>query len=335
MKSAVAFVIGAFVAAAAHSGPPDWRAKSEECAAKQDNAELAKCLRDGVAALTEQANAELKKANDAQMAKDKEPVKFLVRDTGASVSNFARFSVGDKGASLNVLRNKGEDATQANVALFAVFQPWGPHGQFQPFIGAAWSRDGAANPKKDIRQLTAGTTGPLLETQGEGWQMFSVLHTLQISRRDDRDSTTDGSVVRAQFDLSFNPLSSGQLLNGLQILPHVAGLWLQRTEGATARGRWTSAYAGLQAVLPFKFGEQPLKASLAARKLFDASVPDGNEKRRQHHVNFSLEYLFYNADDKSVQLQPSLFVNRETGLDFLEHGKATNKTTAGIRLKYN
>jgi len=335
MKPVLVVFGGLIVAVGVYGAPPDWRGKSEECAAKQSDAELAKCLRDGVEELTKQANAELKKANDAQMAKDNATVKLVVRDTGSAVTNFSRFSAGEKGASLTVLRDKGDDATQANAAVFAVFQPWGSHGQFQPFAGVAWSRDGSTNPKKDIRQLTAGTTGPIFETSGAGWQLFSVLHTFQLSRRTDLYSTTDGTVARAHFDLSFNPLSSGNMLGGLRVLPHIAALWQRRTEGSTERGHWSSVYAGLQAVLPFKFGEQNFKASLAARKLFDQSVPIGNAKRRQRYVNLSLEYFFYDPDDKTVVLQPSLFVTRETGLDFLEYGKALNKTTAGIRLKYN
>lgn len=74
---------------------------------------------------------------------------------------------------------------------------------------------------------------------------------------------------------------------------------------------------------------------MTARKLLDISGPDGNAKRRQRYVNLSVEYFFYDAEDKMVTLQPSFFVTRKTGLDFLEYGKTLNKTSAGIRLKYN
>jgi len=84
-----------------------------------------------------------------------------------------------------------------------------------------------------------------------------------------------------------------------------------------------------------QLGLQKFKISAVARKLFDTSVPAGNAERRIKYLNLSLDYYFYDPDNKSAVLQPSLFITRETGNDFLEFGKALNKTTAGVRIKFN
>ncbi|MES1265289.1 MAG: hypothetical protein ABUU24_06520, partial [Variovorax sp.] len=210
-----------------------------------------------------------------------------------------------------------DDSTQAKVALFGVFRPWFG-GRVQPFVGAAWARDGSTDPKKDVRQLTAGTAGPLLQSGAPGHESFTLIHTLQLSRRFDKYGTTDGEVARLHFDLAWAPLASGDLLGGLAVLPHVAGLLQRRSDAGIESGNWRSVYVGTQLEKPFELGTQRFKASADARRLFDTSVPSGNTKRRVSYFNLSLDYYFYDPDNKTAQLQPSLFITRETGTDFPE-----------------
>lgn len=313
---------------------PDWRAMTQKCVSLVTDEEVAKCLRAGAKAQDEQEQAENDKKVEAVKTELDRPVRLLVRDTASSISNFAGKGLGEKGASLSVQRDKGEDSTQAKIALFGVFQPL-LGGRVQPFVGVAVSRDGAADPKKDIRQLTAGTAGPLFQTTGPGYESFTLIHTLQASRRYDKYGTTDGDTTRVHFDLAWAPLANGDLLGGLAVLPHIAALWQRRTDGGVENGNWRSVYIGAQLEKPFELGTHKFKASAAARRLFDTSVPTGNAERSANSFNLSLDYYFYDPDNKMARLQPSLFVTRETGTDFLEYGKAVNKTTAGFRLKFN
>jgi hypothetical protein len=313
---------------------PDWRTMSKDCAKRATDAEVANCLRDGVSAQEKEDEAENKKKTEEEQREQQKTVQLRVRETASSITSFAGNKQGEKGASFSAQRDNGVDATLAKIALFGVFRPlFG--GQLQPFVGAAWSRDGATNPKKDVRQLTVGAAGLLYQTSGPGHEAFTLFHAVQLSRRYDLHGTTDGQVARVHFDLSWAPLSSGALLGGVAVLPHVAGLWQRRTDGGVESGNWRSAYAGLLLEKPFGLGGERFKLSAVARKLYDASVPSGNAERRVQYANVSLDYYFYDPDNKTAPLQPSLFITRETGTDFLEYGKPVNKTTAGVRLKFN
>jgi hypothetical protein len=310
----------------------DWRAMSLACLERTTDAEIAECLRKGKEAqfVVEEAENRKKRADKQETI---ESPRLLVRESASSISNFGARGFGEKGGSLTALRDKGVDSTLAKVAVFAVFDPlFG--GRAQPFVGLGWARDGSVNPKTDIRQLTTGTAGPLFQTRGDGWQAFTLFHTLQVSRRSDRYATTSGTTARAHFDLALGELASGELL-GFPMLPHVAALWQHRTKGTTERGDWQSYYAGMQMEKSALFGFPRLKISAVARTLFDTKVPAGNAERRQRYLNVSLDYYLYDPEDKTAALQPSLFIMREKGTDFLEFGKAVNKTTAGVRLKFN
>ena len=333
MKGQLALLLATSVATSA-SAAPDWRSMSTDCLKLQTDPEIAACLRAGVDAQIREEEKENAKKLAEQQAKLTSP-RLLVRESASSISNFGAKGFGEKGASLTVQRDKGDDSTLAKAAVFAIFDPWVKDGKSQPFLGLAWARDGAAKPKTDIRQLTGGFAGQLFQTSGEGAETLTVFHTIQLSRRYDRYAATDGAVARAHFDLAWGPLANGTLLGGLAVLPHVAGLWHHRTEGATEAGNWRSLYAGVQLEKPVLLGLHHFKLSAVARKLFDTSVPSGNQERRQRYLSLSMDYFFYDPDNKTAALQPSLFITRETGMDFLEFGKAVNKTTAGFRLKFN
>lgn len=326
--------IAALLAATGVVAAPDWRTMSVGCINLPTDKEVADCLRAGVQAQKKAEEDENNKKTAAHAEELNRTVRWVVRDTASSITSFTGSKLGEKGASLSVVRDAGRDATQAKLALFGVFEEqFG--GRFQPFVGAAWLRDGATSPKKDIRQLTAGAVGTLFQTDGAGDEAVTIFHALQLSRRYDGYGSTDGTVGRLQLDLSYAPLSSGTLLGGLAVLPHVAALWQRRTDGGVERGNWRSMYAGVQLEKPFALGNQRFKVSAVARKLYDTSVPDGNLERRLRYANLSLDYYFYDPDNKSAPLQPSLFITKERGTDFLEYGKSTNKTLGGVRLKFN
>ena len=249
---ALLFVLACLWASTSFAAP-DWRAMSQECVGRGSDEEVAKCLRLGIKAQEELEVADNNKKTEAIKKDLDQPVRLLVRDTASSISNFAGKGLGEKGASLSAQREKGEDSTQAKVALFGIFRPW-LGGRVQPFVGAAWARDGSTDPKKDVRQLTAGTAGPLLQTAGQGHESFTLIHTFQVSRRFDKYGLTDGEVARLHFDLAWAPLASGELLGGLAVLPHVAGLWQRRTDAASASGNWRSVYIGAQFEKPFELG---------------------------------------------------------------------------------
>lgn len=333
MKPTLILLLAACAATTAVAAP-DWRAMSMGCLKLQTDAEIAACLRAGVDAQTKEEEKDNAKKLAEQQARISSP-RLLVRESASSISSFGAKGFGEKGASLTAQRDKGDDATLAKAAVFAVFDPWWKDGRSQPFLGVAWARDGAAKPKSDIRQLTAGFAGQLFQTSGEGADAWTVFHTIQLSRRHDRHAATDGEVARAHFDLAWGPLANGSLLGGVAVLPHVAGLWHHRTEGATESGNWRSYYVGAQLEKPVLLGLHHLKLSAVARKLFDTSVPGGNQERRQRYLSLSMDYYLYDPDNKTAPLQPSFFMTRETGTDFLEFGKPMNKTSAGFRLKFN
>lgn len=312
----------------------DWRSMTVDCSKLETDASVANCVRKGAKAIELDEQNAAQEAQLARQAEADQPVRILVRDTASSITSFSGLGLGDKGASLSAQRDKGEDATQAKLAVFGVFKAFA-EGRFQPFMGLAWQRDGAASPKKDIRQVTAGSSGPLFVTSGDPTQAFSALSTFQLSKRYDHYGSTDGTVARAHFDLAWVPLASGMALGGVSLLPHVAGLWQNRSEGDVGRGTWRSAYAGLLLVKPLELGQQHFKVSLLTRKLYDLSVPGGSTKRRERYTSISLDYNLYDTANKSAPLQPSLFLTRETGLDVLEYGKPVGKTTFGIRVKFN
>lgn len=332
MKTPLA-LLGCLLATTTQAAP-DWRGMTQGCVKLATDAEVAQCLRAGVKAQEAQEQAD----NDKKTAKEREaldaPVRLLVRNTASSITNFAGRGLGEKGASFGLLRNNGADASQAAVAVFGVMRPV-LDGRVQPFVGAAWARDGAATPKKDIRQLTAGTVGPLWQSSGPGHESWTLIHTAQLSRRHDQYANTDGTVARLHFDMAWAPLASGEMLGGLAVLPHVAALWQRRTDAGPENGSWRSTYVGAQLEKPFELGAQRFKATASTRRLFDSSVPDGQDKRRVSHHSLSLDYYFYDPNDKTAASQPSLYITRESGTDFLEYGKALNKTTAGLRFKWN
>ncbi|KQT10949.1 hypothetical protein ASG30_09120 [Ramlibacter sp. Leaf400] len=135
--------------------------------------------------------------------------------------------------------------------------------------------------------------------------------------------------------MAWLPLASGSLLGGVSVVPHVALLWSRRNGGGPEDGVWRSSYVGVAITKPFELGKQRFKASLLYRKLRDSDVPDGNVRRHDKYANVSLDYYFFNPEDEKAALQPSLFITREVGLDFLNMADRANKTTAGIRFKFN
>ncbi|NUZ06744.1 hypothetical protein [Piscinibacter koreensis] len=307
----------------------DWRSVVTSCEKEPSDAAIAACVR---------ANAAKQREEERRASEANQPkalgFRVSVRDTSTSVADFTGVELGEKGASISVQREKGEDASMVKAAVFG---RWGAYfgGRVQPFIGASWLRDGTDAGKSDIRDLTVGSVGPLWESSGPGHELFSLLSTLQLTHREDLHGKGDGHLLRTHFDLVWVPLASGSLLGGFSVVPHVAALWHKRTGGGAEDGNWSSGYAGVAVSKPFGIGQQRFKASLLARKLYDIDVPGKNTKRRDKYVDVSLDYYFFNPEDKGAALQPSLFITREVGTDFLSGVEKTNKTTAGFRLKFN
>jgi len=307
----------------------DWRSVVIDCENKATDAEIAACIRE---------RAAKQRAEEEHLSQQNQPkrtgFRISIRDSSTSVADFSGIDLGDKGGTVSAYRKDGEDATLAKVAAFA---HWGAYfgGRVQPFVGASWTRDPTATTKTDIRDLTGGTVGSLWESSGPGTQLFSLLSTFQLTHREDRYGTSEGNLARAHFDLVWVPLAGGSLLGGFTVVPHVAGLWHRRTGGGAEDGTWTSVYAGIAVAKPFSIGRQRFKASLLARKLRDTDVPNDNSERRDDYANLSLDYYFYNPEDEKAALQPSLFLTREVGTDFLSGVAKSNKTTAGFRLKFN
>lgn len=310
-------------------GQVDWRAGMMECEKLQAADAVAKCVRDTAAKLREEEN----KIADQNQPHPTGSFKLAVRETSSSVATSKGQTLGDKGASVSLQRKDGKDASVAKVALFG-YGPAYLQGRVQPFVGASWLRDGASANKTDIRDLTVGSVGPLWQTPGAGEIDFTLLSTFQLTHREDMYGTNDGNLARAHFDLVWTTLAGGSL-GGFSIVPQVAALWHRRSGGAATDGTWRSFYAGFVIAKPFAVGQQHFKASLLARKLYDTGVPAGNSERRDSYLNLSLDYLFFDPEDKKAALQPSLFVTREVGTDFLSGVAKANKTTAGFRLKFN
>ena len=115
-------VLSCFWASTAFAAP-DWRGMIQQCVNLKTDEEIAKCLRAGVKTQEAEEQADNDKQTAAIKAEFERPFRLLVRDTATSITNFAGKGLGEKGASLNALRDKGVDSTQAKVALFGVFKP--------------------------------------------------------------------------------------------------------------------------------------------------------------------------------------------------------------------
>lgn|GEM_PF-5583948 len=326
----------AALACASASAEVDWREMVQKCKGITDDGALAICIREGIAK-QEAAEQVIQDAANAKAQKEANSVAFLLRESSSSIASTVGPKIGDGGASLSYLRDslKNTDATVAKMAVFAVWPVPKSWASLQPFAGAAWQRDATKQPKKDTRELTAGMLGPFwATTTGPGTEATTLFTTFQATHRNDRYGTTDGDQLRAQLDWAYEPVSSGRLLGGLAVLPHVAGLVRHRSGGGPEDGVWRSAYAGVAMAKPVDIGQYRFKITWIARKLFDLKVPDGNVKRRDEYSNLSVEYFFTDPGDKNAPWQSSFFISRETGADFLEYGDKVAKTTAGLKLKF-
>jgi hypothetical protein len=323
----------------------DWRQMVQDCKGEADDARLAACIRKGTA---EQEKAEQDVADKADKEREEKAreVQWLVRESTTSISSIVGPKLGDAGASFTYQKDdtktSDREATVAKLAVFAVLPKPRPARSFLPelqtFFGAGWQRD-VTNPqkKKDVGELTTGMLGPIWQSPQEvpAHEAITLLATLQATHRHDRYAATDGDQLRAHVDWSYAPWASGAALGGVSFLPHVAGLLRHRSGGGVEDGHWRSLYAGFGMARPVDFGSHHFKLTWIVRKLYDLKVPDGNAKRRDRYSNLSLEYFFYDPADKTTALQPSLFITRENGSNFLEYGDKMNKTTAGIKLKFN
>lgn len=285
-----------------------------------------------LACFVQEAQEKKRKAAEEAAKNQPQPVQFTlqVRDTSTSVADFRGFELGQKGGSISTERDHGEDTTNAKIAVFGKF-PARFGGRIQPFVGASWLRKGAQSTRSDIRDFTIGSVGPLWESSGEGSQLFSLLTTLQLTHREDRFGTSEGNLARAQFDLVWVPLASGRLLGGVSLVPHIGLLAHRRTGGGIDDGTWASAYAGV--ALGKSFGR--FQTTLLGRRLHDANTPSGNGKRRDHYASLSFDYYFFDPENKKAPFQPSVFITREVGNDFLTGVDNANKTTGGLRVKFN
>ncbi|MBK8072905.1 MAG: hypothetical protein IPK34_13220 [Ramlibacter sp.] len=331
----IAMTAGALAVATGSWAQADWSAVVSECEALADkaapqsaserDAALGACVREKSGALRTrlqaQKVAEEKRKNDG--------FRVFLRDSSTAVVNPGGSELGAKGASLSILYKDGEDHSLAQVGLFGY---WNARDvatlPVQPFIGASWQRDPTATPKNDIRDLTAGVVTQPWGVGAAGG--FIPLIILQGIHRTDLYGTKDGTLFRAHADLLWPPLSRGTF----SIVPHVAGLWHRRTEGGAQEGWWRSAYAGVVVSANWPLpNSQSITTSLLARRFYDVSVPDGNEKRRDKYLKLGLDYNLFDVNDTNAAFQPSLFLQREIGENFLTGVSKANKTSFGIRVK--
>lgn len=333
MRYQVGVAFCALLLPVAGGAATDLKAEVATCLNLSGNAEIAKCVRGAAKKVEDEEYAALQKEQAKAAAEAGNP-KYYLRDTWASVSEFTGYGLGDKGASLSFQRKNGDEATVAKGAVFALF-PALALGQFQPFAGIAWSRDTTGTTKKDSRDLTVGSVGVWQPEEGRGTEILTLLHTLQFTHRSDIYGKGGGNIARAHFDFNWPYLSNGRELWNFSVLPHAAMLWHDRTGGGKDQGLWRSAYIGLTVTKPVEVGGQHLKASLLVRKLHDFHVPAGNLERRDRYTNLSIDWFFNGAVQNDAAFQPSIFLTREVGADFLTGVDRTNKTTVGVRFKFN
>lgn len=330
MKARLVVMATLAVSIGAHAAV-DWKTGLEKCqdehGADTDPKAYVACVNAHIKA---QRDEEVKEAQKNQ-PKPEPRVTVVVRDTSTGI-DFAKPNFGLQGASLSFLRKDGEDATNAKLALFGYYTPKDAL-PYQPFFGVSWTRDGTPSKRSDIRDVSVGAVGNLFEPIGENGKQFTLLATWQLIRRTDLFGTGDGNLFRAHFDSIYVPWAGGRSFSGFNVIPQVGYLLHDRTDGGAQEGTWHSAYAGININKPFEIGAQRFQASLLARRLYDLSVPGGNDERRDKYLKLTLNYYFYNPEDKSAVLQPSLFLQREVGNDFLSGISKTNKTTAGINFK--
>jgi hypothetical protein len=309
----------------------DWREEMKLCVDthRADDKALSECVR---AVARNKAEEE-----DAEAAKNQPQLKEFtvkIRDSSASTANFGQYELGQKGASWSLLHEKGVQSHNASAGIFGYWRPLDPNGRFQPFIGASAVRKGSGTDKKDIRDFTVGTTGPILlrPEVGEfvGPKAVALVHTFQITRREDKYGASEGDIYRVHGDLVWQPLATGRWL-WLEVVPQAGFLWERRTGGGTEDGHWRSGYAGILASK--SIGR--LQASLTARWLRDFRAPAGNNKRRDDFVSLSLDYYFYDPGNTTAPFQPSVFITRKVGNDFLTGVSEANRTEAGLRVKFN
>lgn len=324
--------LGLAVAGAGGAGAVvDWRAGVLKCT--EDHPGNAAAIGDCVTKLTE--TNKLQEATEAAAVPLTPVPSFTlrVRDSSTAAIDYSIFDLGAKGATFSWERSKGEEANVVKAGVFGYFPPVpGTDGRLQAFVGASIVKEGVGTGKKDIRDVTVGMIGPILQTPKEGDMTNSVtlLPTWQYIRRDDKYTAGEGNLFRLHGDLVWLPLASGELL-GVAVVPQAGYLWHRRTGGGPEDGRYDSAYLGFTATKTIG----RLQMTLVGRRLYDTQAPQGIDKRRDSFAALSFDYYFYNPKDKTVALQPSIFITRTVGDDFLTGVGRENKTTAGLRVKFN
>lgn len=262
---------------------------------------------------------------------------IAIRNSSTPTADYSLYDMGTKGGSYSLLHEKGESNHNATVGVLVYRRPfdWDPESRFQLFGGASVVRSGAGASKKDIRDVTLGVTGRAWTNQADSGaaatdREVSVLQTTQYIRREDKYGASEGHVARLHVDVIWAPLASGKWL-WAGFVPQAGLLFERRTGGGPGDGRWDAGYVGLMA----NKRDGRIQASVTGRWLRDFRVPGTNAKRRDHVFSASLDFFFYDTVATSTAFQPSMFITRQVGNDFLTGVANANKTELGLRIKYH
>ena len=244
--------------------------------------------------------------------------------------NYANADVVAKPAIFSVQRKDGIDSSLVKLGVLAVGRAVNDLG-WQPFASVAWDRDtsGPATKHKDTREVGAGITGTLLQTDDAEWSLFG---TARYKHRNDLYGASGGNSWGMHGSLIKLSWVNAQ---PAIFVPYAGFLSDQRTSAADGAGRWDTAYVGSSLTVPLTRLFRGLTISGTYERFKDTSIPSGELRRSSKFAKADVAIEFTDPEDKTAKLRPTISLSRQVGDDVRGGTGSQNKTILSLGVKYN
>lgn len=245
-------------------------------------------------------------------------------------------NLGKDPAVLSMSSVNGEDASQIKAAM-VVLGPASSNG-WQPFGSFGVNRDTLTKSKSDIRTLTAGISGTIFDYLASG---FSLWSTPSLSGRENIVDHTASTVLRLDNYVAIKGLADGIPFsvgkNDFRLLPRFGfqSEDQRKVKAGSISGRAQGAFLGFR--FDYWPGQISQQVQLTALSQFyrDSSIDAGMTKRSTKYHKISMDYYFYDQNDKNAWFQPALGIGREVGEDPVFGVPNAGRTQIGLKLKIN
>jgi hypothetical protein len=245
-------------------------------------------------------------------------------------------NLGKDPAAFAFTRKDGEEAMQAQAAL-VVLGPAAESG-WQSFAAAAINRDTLAKTKTDVRTVSGGVSGTLINYLDHG---FALWPTLSVSQQTDLQAKTESTLGTIDTYVPIKGLADGIPFesgsNEFRLFPRFGYQFEDRhrvKEGDVA-GSLQGYYGGIRFEFwPGKFSSR-IQLTALGQIYRDSWVDEGLSKRTLRYSKLSIDYYFYDPNDKDAWFTPILGIEREVGDDPVFGVVGANRTQLSFKIKIN